>query len=131
MYGVLIPVDDDENRARNQAAYVAGLGAGEDIEAAVLRVVPPTRRGEASDETFADADAAVAAAEHLAASGIEADRRTERGGVAGQVVRTASELDSHEIVMGGRKRSGVQTVILGSTTQDVVLSANRPVTLTG
>jgi hypothetical protein len=71
MYGVPIPVDD-ENRARNQAAYVAGLGAGEDIEATVLRVVPPTRRGKASDETFADAD--VAAAEHLAASGIEADR---------------------------------------------------------
>ena len=130
MYGVPIPVDD-ENRARNQAAYVAGLGAGEDIEAAVLRVVPPIRRGEASDETFADADAAVAAAEHLAASGIEADRRTESGGVAEQVVRTAPELDSHEIVMGGRKRSGVQTVILGSTVQDVVLSADRPVTLTG
>jgi nucleotide-binding universal stress UspA family protein len=53
------------------------------------------------------------------------------GEVAHEILEAAEEADIDDIVMGGRKRSGVQKVLLGSTVQDVILSAERPVTVTG
>nr|WP_197427964.1 universal stress protein [Halogeometricum sp. CBA1124] len=56
---------------------------------------------------------------------------SEGGEVERKILRTADERDADGIVMGGRKRSGVQKVLLGSVALDVMLSADRPVTLTG
>lgn len=53
------------------------------------------------------------------------------GGVPRTTVDEAEELDADCLVMGGWKRSSVRKVLLGSTVQDVVLSTECPVTLTG
>lgn len=126
-YRVLLPVDTDERRARQQAEYVAGLpNAAERVEATVLYVYrQDTTRG------FDEADAAVAAADTLAEAGVSTDRVAVSGDVPEQIVDHADDLEADNVVMGGRKRSGIQKVLLGSVSQAIILSADRPVTITG
>lgn len=132
MYRVLVPVDEDENRALHQAKYVEGLrGPGAEIEATVLYVVPPSEM-TGSDETLFEAqEAAVAAADHLEDAGVTVNRAVGDGGVAQEIVRISAGLPADEIVMGGRRRSGMAAVVLGSTVQDVFRSTDLPVTITG
>lgn len=154
MYDLLLPVDDDESRGVAQATYVAGLPAAEEqVHATVLRVVQPEEtvgtemRGDLAGEgpspgppadadpvgmgEFSDYDAAVAAAEHLESAGVSVSRRLESGGVSATIREVADDVDCRTIVMGGRKRSGLSQVLLGSTVQDVFRSVDRPVTITG
>ncbi|MFW6152943.1 MAG: universal stress protein [Halobacteriota archaeon] len=127
-YRVVVPVDTNESRASHQARYVDRLATADTtIEATVLHVVRETE----SDTAFSSVDAAVAAADDLEAAGIEVTRAIEAGPRSAVIVRMADELDANEIVTGGRKRSGVAKVLLGSTVTDVLLSADRPVTITG
>ncbi|WP_138006237.1 universal stress protein [Halalkalirubrum salinum] len=131
MYRVLIPVDESEERAFHQAQYVSQLpNATTNVEATVLFVVSPEEFSNADEVEFSDIDAAVGAANLLEGEGVSVTRTVDDGGVSQQIVRSADELDADEIVMGGRKRSGVSRVLLGSTVQDVMLSADRPVTIT-
>lgn len=132
MYRVLIPVDEEEKRAVDQARYVASLpNAAAEVTATVLYVVPPGELDTADEVAFSEVGSAVAVAELLEEHDVSVERVVEDGGVSEEIVRTVDELDSHELVMGGRKRSGVAQVLLGSTTQDVFLSTERPVTVTG
>ena len=130
-YRVLVPVDRSEERAFHQAQYVSQLpNAADDVEATVLYVVPPDGFRDADAVEFSDVDAAVGAANLLEGEGVSVTRTVDSGGISVQIVRSAEELEADEIVMGGRKRSGVSRVLLGSTVQDVMLSAERPVTIT-
>ncbi|RLM53871.1 universal stress protein [Halobellus sp. Atlit-31R] len=130
MYRVLIPVDDDENRALNQARYAAHLpDSASDVEATVLYVA--SKRRDIDETDFEAAGSAVAAADYLDSRDVAVDRRIEAGGVSETVLDVAEELDADELVMGGRKRSGVAQALLGSTVRDVFVSTERPVTITG
>ena len=132
MYEVLVPVDQNENRALHQAKYVAGLpDAAEAVEATVMYVVPPGELDRAEEVEFELVDAAVTAAEHLESAGVSVNRVVEDGGVSQEIVRSADDLDCDELVMGGRKRSPVTKAILGSVTESVVLETDIPVTITG
>lgn len=132
MYSVLMPVDRDVDRALAQARYVANLPhAAEGVEATVLFVFPHQDYKGAPPHEFEEVDAAVETADHLAEAGVAVDRVAVGGEVVETVLDTAEELDTDGIVMGGRKRSGVQKVLLGSTSRDAMLSAKRPVTITG
>lgn len=132
MYSTLIPVDTNEARAFQQARYVSRLpDASENVEATVLYVVPPDEFSEADEVEFEEVGAAVQAADHLEDAGVDVTRTVDDGGVPQEIVRTANEMEADEIVVGGRKRSGISQVLLGSTAQDVLLSAEKPVTITG
>ncbi|MFB6195966.1 MAG: universal stress protein [Haloplanus sp.] len=132
MYRVLVPVDRDTDRAFQQAKYVERLAAGDTaLEATVLYVVPPDEFEDESDVAFADIETAVEAADYLDDAGVTVERAIDDGGVSEEIVRTADDVDADELVMGGRKRSGVTQVLLGSTVHDVMLSTDRAVTITG
>jgi nucleotide-binding universal stress UspA family protein len=132
MYQVLVPVDENERRTRAQTSYVARLADGSaNVAATVLFVAPPDAFARAEEVDFEEIGAAVEAADRLEATGVQVNRAVGDGGVAGEVVRIADVIDADELVMGGRKRSGVTSVLLGSTVQDVILSTERPVTITG
>jgi nucleotide-binding universal stress UspA family protein len=132
MYRVLVPVDSNTNRARHQAQYVARLpDADSAVAATVLYVSPPDRFTTGEGVSFSKIDSAATAAEELERAGVEVDRRIDGGSVSRAIVDAIADVDADEVVMGGRKRSGVTTVLLGSTVQDVLLSTERPVTVTG
>ena len=129
---VLVPVDRDVDRALAQAWYVATLpNATETVDATVLYVFPHQDYTGAPSHEFAEVDAAVEAADHLDEAGVAVERVAVGGEVVPTILEAAEERDVDSIVMGGRKRSGVQTVILGSTSLDAMLSAERPVTIAG
>jgi nucleotide-binding universal stress UspA family protein len=132
MYPVLLAVDRSEDRALKQAAYVAALPNAEtEVEATVLYVYPHEDYKGAPPHDFAEVDAAVAAAAQLEAAGVTTHRVAEGGEVASKILAHAEEIDAESIVLGGRKRSGVAKVVMGSIAMDVLLSTERPVTLTG
>lgn len=132
MYHVLVPVDRNTNHAFHQAEYVARLSSSDtDLEATVIHVVPPAEFATMDEAEFADNDAAVRAAEYLDEEGVRVNRIINNGSVSKKVLDAAKELAVDEIVIGGRKRGGVTRVLLGSIAQDLLLSAERPVTVTG
>lgn len=131
MYRVLVPVDENEERAKRQASSVAALPASRtDVEAIVVFVREADYKG-AKSMTFDEVDSAVLAVDMLEDASVSCEGVLEKGMVAKTILEAADQYDVDSIVMGGRKRSGVSKVILGSTTQDVVLSADRPVTIVG
>ncbi len=130
MYELLVPVDRNESYALAQAEYVTSLpNAVEDVHATVLHVFPQRDYAGAPPQDFEEVGAAVAAAEAIEDAGVSVERHTEGGNVAAHIVDLAEERDVREIVMGGRKRSGVAKVVLGSTSLDVLLSSDRPVAI--
>lgn len=133
MYQVLVPVDGDEARARSQAAYAATLAEeAPDAEVTVLYVVPPDALETDAGVDFAEVGAAVTAAEELEEHDVSVERRVEGGKtIAEEILDVADDIDADELVMGGRKRSGMARVLLGSTVHDVFVSTDRPVTITG
>ncbi|MGQ4555527.1 universal stress protein [Halobellus sp. GM3] len=129
MYQVLVPVDNDEDRAQRQANYVSSFpNADTEVEVTVLYVA---RREDADDVAFETVGSAVAAADRLESAGVAVDRRVRYGSPVEEILRAADELDCDELVLGGRKRSEVAQVLLGSTVREVFVSTDRPVTITG
>lgn len=130
MYDVLVAVDRNETYAKAQAEYVTALpAAAEAVTARVLYVYPQRDYQGAPPQDFDEIDAAVLAADRIEAAGVEVERRTDGGNVTKRITRHAEAIDADDIVLGGRKRSGVSRVVLGSVTQDVIFAVDRPVTI--
>lgn len=130
MYEVLVPVDEDAELANHQAEYVASLPGADEVRATVLYVTP-REESTSGERNFDDIDAAVQTAQNLEAAGIAVNRAVDVGTVTEKIVKYADDVDAAEIVLGGRKRSGVAKVLVGSVAQDVIYSTDRPVVITG
>lgn len=124
MYRTLVPVDTSEERAEAQATAVLSLPAAADaVEATVLHVTD----GDAGSEP-----ASVGLArDMLAESGVSVETRVRSGDPAEAIVAAATDIDADLIVMGGRKRSPLGSLLFGSVSQAVMADAARPVTITG
>lgn len=131
MHRVLVPVDKNENRASKQAEYVTSLPCDpEEIEVRVIHVNEADYEGAAPLE-FDDIPAAVSVVEAVEDAGFDCEQKLVAGRIARNILEESEEFDADDIVMAGRDRSGVMKVIMGSVTQDIILSTERPVTVVG
>lgn len=136
MYQVLVPVDDDVDRALAQAEYVSDLpSANEEVEAILLFVFQGDSE-ELPDELkqFNNAGRVQSvrrAREHLEDADVDTVVREDSGDTTQDIIDDAEENDVDAIVLGGRKRSPAGKAIFGSVTQSVILNTERPVVVTG
>ena len=131
MYRVLVPVDRSVERAKEQIEYVTSLpGAPDGIDVQVLFVNKADYAG-AKERTFEDVESATMVRDALTDAGISCEGKMREGMIARNILSEAEEFDADEIVMAGRDRSGTMKVLLGSVTQDIILSSERPVVVVG
>lgn len=147
MYRVLLPVDENESRARAQASAVRDLpNAATAVSVDVLYVHEEEAGADAEwaaggfaeeyaaeMERLADDDALPTSVETavdiLEGGGLEWTVRTAAGDPAETILEAAAEYDSDRIVLGVRRRSPVGKVLFGSVAQAVILDSDRPVTV--
>ncbi|MFC7187929.1 universal stress protein [Halorubrum yunnanense] len=138
MYRVLLPVGGDSEHVLAAVDSVASLpNADEEVEVVILNVYEGFEvSGEAGrvdsedvwdEENYPEVVDTVE--DRLTAAGVETTRRREHGEPADTIVDVAAEIDADNITMSGRHRSPTGKMLFGSTTQSVLLGADRPVTV--
>ncbi|MFB6075009.1 MAG: universal stress protein [Haloarculaceae archaeon] len=130
MYRVLLPIDNDEDRARTQAQAVRRLPGGTDeIEVTVLHVFDDEDREETT--SLRQLPSGKVVVDELQGNGISVTTESRVGDAAEQILAVGDEIEAELIVMGGRKRSPLGALLFGSVSQAVITDATRPVTITG
>ena len=131
MYRILVPIDANEDRTAQQVEYVKSLPMDpEEVDVMVIHVDEADYEG-APPRDFEDIPSATTAVEEIAEAGFRCQGEKPEGEVAQTIIGTAESFEADEIVMAGRKRSGVAKVVLGSVTRDILRSAERPVVVVG
>lgn len=126
-----MPIDETEDRTVQQIEYVTSLPVvPEEVEVLVLHVDEADYAG-APPKEFADVPSGTTAVEEITETGIHCQGEKREGGIVRTIIDTAESFGADEIVMAGRKRSGVAEVVMGSITRDVVRSASCAVTVVG
>lgn len=130
MYHVLLPIDTDTKRVRAQAEAVIALpAASESVEVTLLHVF----EDEVEEPSVKQLTAGDRVIEFLTEERPVASLDTEirSGDVAAEILDAAETHEVDALVLGGRKRSPMGSLLFGSITTDVLLHADRPVTVTG
>lgn len=130
-YRILVPIDENEDRTVQQIEYVTSQPVvPEEVEVLVLHVDEADYEG-APPKEFTDVPSATTAVEEITDAGLHCQGEKREGRVAQTIVDAAESFGADEIVMAGRKRSGVAEVVMGSITRDIVKSAPCAVTVVG
>ena len=124
MYHVLIPIDQNEQRATAQAKAVAGLpAAATEVQVTLLHIFQDNPSGASVNQV----GAVRRAEEVLEEAGVAFSLDEESGSPAEEIVARAEELDVDCICVAGRKRSPTGKALFGSVSQNVILDTKRPV----
>lgn len=130
MYTVLLPVDASERRATAQAATAANLpNAAEEVVVHLCHVFDSRDRAESTDPSQIGAGGT--AREYLERAGVTVETISRHGDPPTEILQAAQEIDADMILMGGRKRSPLGSVLFGSVSQQVTLDSDIPVVITG
>ncbi|SEO41344.1 Nucleotide-binding universal stress protein, UspA family [Halogranum amylolyticum] len=130
MFRVLLPVDNDTERSTRQAEFAASLPhADENVEVTLIHVFPD--EGTAERTSVEQVAAGRQAHEYLTGQGIAVRTQSHFGDAASEILHAADDIDADLVVLGGRKRSPLGSLLFGSVSQSVTLDASRPVTVTG
>lgn len=129
MYHILVPVDDDVERATEQANYIRDLpGSPDQIRVTILHAYDDTV--SAGEDSPSEEIASVRKTrDRLEESGIETESKEIFLPVTEGIVDAADEMNPDNIVMAGRKRSPTGKAVFGSISQQVILTADHPVTI--
>ncbi|MFP4626267.1 MAG: universal stress protein [Natronomonas sp.] len=141
MYRVLLPLDNDEERANAQVDTLLDLpGDPEDLSVVIVHVyeeidTPADEGGSVliqelneSLEELRDLPPAVDLVENrLEEAGIEYERREKVGEAAPGILDTGEDVDADAILLGSGKHTRVGKALFGSVSQDVILEADIPV----
>ncbi|WP_440763833.1 universal stress protein [Natronorubrum sp. DTA7] len=141
MYKVLLPVDEDDDRANEQVDAVLSLpGDIDELSVTVLHVIEeidtmPDEAGAAViddvNESLSELqdvpDSVETVERRLEDAGVETTRQVMVGQPAEGIRQIAGDDGADAIVLGTRKRSPVGKAVFGSVTQSVILEADRPV----
>lgn len=130
MFTVLLPIDGNEEHGAAQADAVAVLpNAVETVEVTLLYVFDDEDRAEVTAPK--QINGGRAAHNRLMDAGVSVEEMSRVGDPAAEILAAAAEVDADYIVLGGRKRSPLGSLLFGSVSQAVILDADRPVTITG
>ncbi|WP_254533862.1 universal stress protein [Natrinema gelatinilyticum] len=144
MYHIVVPVDEDESRAEAAGEFVTSLGdeSGlnadlDDVSVTVVNVFKEFKAiddgGNVRSEDLYDEDAfpdsVTTVQDQLEEADVEVELVRRHGDPAEEIIEYADSNDADAIVVPGRKRSRVGKAVFGSVTQDVILNADRPVTI--
>jgi nucleotide-binding universal stress UspA family protein len=138
MYRVLLPVGGAVDHVLDAAEAVASLpNAADEVDVVLLNVYEGFEvSGEGgrvdsedvwNEENYPESVDVVE--DRLREADVSTSRRREHGDPAEVIVEVAAELDVDNITMSGRRRSPTGKMLFGSTTQSVLLAAERPVTV--
>ncbi|MFB6140477.1 MAG: universal stress protein [Halosimplex sp.] len=130
MYTVLLPVDSAESRATAQVETAIGLpNASEDVEVVLLHVFEDRDRAEKTSPK--QLSSGKHAHERLVNADVAVETLAGFGDPSTEILSAAEDVDADLILLGGRKRSPLGSVLFGSVSQEVTLDAERPVVVTG
>lgn len=130
MYEVLLPIDTDQDRAMGQARAVSDLpAAADEITVTLLHVFDDDDVAESTSPTQITAGRNVE--EWFHDHGIAIETMSTSGDPSAAIIDAASQIGADQIVLGGRKRSPLGSLLFGSVSQAVMLDADVPVTITG
>lgn len=141
MYRVLVPVDENDERAEKQINTIETLPAvDEEIEAHLLYVyeeidTPADEGGsmyiddinESLDDLRDMPETVDRVREAFEARGIDPSVHELVGDPADAILSTATELEVDAIMMSVRDRSPIGKVVFGSVSQKVILGSEVPV----
>ncbi|QKG93622.1 universal stress protein [Halorubrum salinarum] len=125
MYDVLVAIGlDEEQRARAQAEAVVGLpGDPDEVTAHLCHVFQDNPEGASVHQL----GTVRRAREILEDAGINCVHYEASGDPSEELLAAADDVDADLICVSGRKRSPAGKAVFGSTTQALVLNADRPV----
>jgi nucleotide-binding universal stress UspA family protein len=130
MHNILLPVDSSEERATAQSDAVRDVPhAAEEVRVYLLHVFDD--RDIAEKTAVRQTTGGNVAHERLGRVGIDVEPMSRHGDPAQEIIRAAEEIDADRILLGGRKRSPLGSLLFGSVTQEVMLDTSRPVVVTG
>lgn len=130
MYRIVVPVDDDVDRATAQAQHVANLpGETDGITVTVAHAYQDDAKDTDDRLPEDESPGVTSAVQILQEAEILVETREIFSPVSEGILDLVAELGADSIVMSGRKRSPTGKALFGSVSQKVILNSNVPVTV--
>jgi nucleotide-binding universal stress UspA family protein len=124
MYEILLPVDTNMDRTREQLGAIQAFpGDADEVSVTILHAFTDNPSGA----TVGQLSTVRHAEETLEDAGYEVTLSGTSGAAAGAILEAAANEDADLICLGGRKQTPTGKVLFGSVTQSVLLDADRPV----
>ncbi|GGN10745.1 universal stress protein [Halarchaeum nitratireducens] len=123
MYEILVPLDDPD-RADKQIESILDMPLQMDeVRVTLLHVFTDNPEGASVGQI----ESVHEAQDLLDDAGVETNLIERSGDPSTEIVEAARDLDADLIALAGRSRSPTGKAVFGSTTQRVILEAERPV----
>ncbi len=126
MYTIVVGVDDVEEHGIQLAEQVTAFpGDPAEYDVHVIHSFEDNPSGASATQV----GSVRRFVETLEQSGINATVHEESGDPSEAIQSLTAAVDADMILVGGRKRSPAGKALFGSVTQDIILNADRPVTV--